>query len=278
MSALVSLNQHFLTSLNAHRQSSEVAMDRIASGEKRDLIKTDGDLVRFKSDIDTTLSSQDALRRVMMDGVALAQVADAGLEGAVAVLQELRSIAQSSFTNISSRSPEIKAQIQSLYQEVYASVAQLADSTEAFGIKPLASSEQIDLIGNIFLNQTSDMVSFQALDLVAMMEARGLGSTVDLTDESSVSGVLSGLSQMMDDLNLSRADIGGRVVTELNARYELVADLQLNIQKTRSDLIDSDVGEELIKMTLAQVREQTSMSMITAQNAIVQNLVSMLKS
>jgi flagellin len=269
-----------LPSLNAQRNLTKsqgdlsTALQRLSSGLRVNCAKDDAAGLYVSQQMTRAIRGMNQSIRNAADGISLGQTAEGALGEVANNLQRIREIAiQASNATVGDRSG-LQKEVDQLTQEI----SRIIQTTEFSGTSLLNTATSLifhvgscGTASNQVTLSTTDTTTISAY--AASLTATG---TVDVSTQTSATGVLAGLSNDIDTINQARATFGA-VQNRFEAVISNLSNYAENLTAARSRIMDADFAQETAKLTRAQILQQAGTSILAQANTVPQSALSLLQ-
>ena len=259
---------------NLSTSGSQLAqsLQRLSSGLRINSAKDDAAGLAISERMTAQIRGLGAAIRNAQDAVSLTQTAEGALGSVSGNLQRMRELAVQS-ANGTNTTADQKA-LDTEYQQLLLEITRVADQTKYAGTK---------LIDGSFTSKDFQIGANNGEKItIATLADVTLGSTgldltgTDLTDATKSLAALTKIDAAIGKVSEARATVGA-----YQSRFEsVISNLTVaneNLAASRSRIMDADYAEETAKLTRAQVLQQAGVAMLAQENAVPQNVLSLLR-
>ena len=267
-----------ISSLNSQRQlinsgkSLDTSFQRLSSGLRINSAADDAAGLQISNRLTSQIQGLDQAIRNANDGISLSQVAEGAMDEIGTSLQRMRVLAIQSENGINTAS-EISA-LQQEFDELTASIQNIADNTEFGGIK--------------LLDGSTGVVEFQiganAGQKVSVDLSNGYGTGVGQLDidaialgQDDIADTLAAIDNALKAVDEARTDYGS-MQNMLATTMRNLANINENVAASRSRIRDTDFAKETTELTRTQIIQQSSTTVLAQANQRPQAALSVLNS
>lgn len=273
MSLVVNTNQSSLASqrlLSNATSGLTTSFERLTSGFRINRAADDAAGLVISNVLTSQVNGLDQAVRNANDAISLVQVTEGALDEIGVSLQRMRVLTIQSENGINT--PADIAAIQQEYDELAASIQNIADNTEFGGLKLLDGSAQT-VVFQVGANSGQQI----AIDLSA-----GYGSGVTGLNVAAVQLGVDNAASSLSTLDAAILAIdNGR--TELGAWQNVLGttirnltNISENVSASRSRIRDTDYARETTELTRTQIIQQSSTTVLAQANQRPQAALSVL--
>ncbi|MBX6372109.1 MAG: flagellin [Acidothermus sp.] len=217
------------------------------------------------------------------DGINVVQTADGALNEVSAILQRMNVLAVQA-ANGGSQDADAQAAAQAEIVQLNQTLDSIANTTK-FGQNALLSGSytgvfQVGADNNAADQITVDLSSTSSLWTTAGITgvtSTGLGTdTVDVSTTAGAQSAIATIATAIKGVSTVRATLGAyqnqfqHVINNLNVTVE-------NLQASNSAIRDTDMAQEMVNFTQAQVLQQAGVSMLAQANTETQAVLKLLQ-
>lgn len=273
MPLVVNTNQSSLTSqrlLGNATAGLSTSFERLSSGFRVNRAADDAAGLVISNVLTSKVNGLDQAVRNANDAVSLVQVAEGAMDEIGVGLQRMRVLTIQSENGINTAT-DIAA-IQQEYDELAASIQNIADNTEFGGIKLLNGSTPA-VIFQIGANAGQQI----EIDLSAGYgsDAAGLNvAAVQLGIDDTADSLLA-LDQAILAIDVGRTDLGAWQ-NALGSTIRNLTNISENVSASRSRIRDTDYAKETTELTRTQIIQQSSTTVLAQANQRPQAALSVL--
>jgi flagellin len=255
----VNTSRHLDNSYNALAS----AVERLASGQRINSAQDDASGLAIRELMRADIGVIQQAIRNAQDGISMLQTMEGAMASIDDALVRMQQLAEQAATG--SYSSAQRAVMQNEFQEMRTEIDRVAESTEFNDIKMLDNSAAVSIhIGKL----STDSISITGSNVTSA--SSGLNITgLTISNATSAASALTALDTAISTKDTARGTLGYKinrlenVITALNVQVE-------NLQMAESRISDTDVAEEMAKMTRNQVLAQAGISMLAQANTIPQ--------
>ncbi len=273
MALVVNSNQSSLASqrlLSNATAGLTTSFERLASGQRINRAADDAAGLVISNVLTSQVNGLDQAVRNANDAISLVQVTESGMDEIQVSLQRLRVLAIQSENGINSAA-DVSA-LQQEFDELTASIQNIADNTEFGGIKLLDGSVPAVVF----------QVGANAGQKISIDLSTGYGSDASGLDIASITlgtddiaDTLQRLDGALKIVDVARTDLGAwQNVLETTIRN--LSNISENVSASRSRIRDTDYARETTELTRTQIIQQSSTSVLAQANQRPQAALSVL--
>lgn len=273
MSLVVNTNQSSLASqrlLSNATSGLTTSFERLTSGFRINRAADDAAGLVISNVLTSQVNGLDQAVRNANDAISLVQVTEGALDEIGVSLQRMRVLTIQSENGINS--PADIAAIQQEYDELAASIQNIADNTEFGGLKLLDGSGQTAVF-QIGANAGQKI----AIDLSNSYGSGAAGLNVAAvqlgTDDAASS--LDTLDAAILSIDSARTELGAWQ-NVLGTTIRNLTNISENVSASRSRIRDTDYARETTELTRTQIIQQSSTSVLAQANQRPQAALSVL--
>ncbi len=266
------------------------ALERLSSGYRINRASDDAAGLAVSERLRTQVRGFQQASRNIQDGLSMVQTAEAGMSEVTDMLQRIRELAVQSANGIYTNSDRslIQLEVDQLLNEVNRSMTSIAynrlkllnGSFSSTKGTQAASAYVGSLVFHVGANAAQRIGTFiattsvQSLGLTALFSSIGAvsgsftttgagGKSVSTASQSQ--SAIAAIDSALNILVRRRATLGA-ATNRLEHTYNFVNIAAENLQAAESRIRDTDMAEEVINFTKAQVLVQASQSMLAQAN------------
>lgn len=249
--------------LSVNEEAFNKSLQRLSSGNQIIGAADDAANLSISNKLEAQIRSMGRATQNAQMGLSMVQVAEGALQESGNILVRLRElgIQSSSDTVGDTERTFIQAEVDQLVQEL----GRISQNTKQNNINLLDGSggEIVFRVGTSA--SESDQISFDTSKANASAEALGV-SSIDMTSRDSALGSLEKLDSALDSINGLRASFGG-FMNRLQTNIQSSQAITENWKQARSVLADTDIAQEVTKLTQSQILQSASVSLLAQANA-----------
>jgi flagellin len=244
------------------------SLERLSSGYRINHASDDAAGLAVSEKMRFQINGLEQAQRNIQDGISLVQVAEAGLQESVDILQRIRvlSVQASNGTLADSDRELIQLEVTQLICEI----DRMQTTVKFNGVSLLASANNsISLQVGASAGQTLSIV-------LSSITASTLG--IDSTDVSTAAGAAQGISAVdaaLTSVLQLRAKMGA-AQNRLEKTYDFTSIQRENMMASESRIRDVDFATEMTNYTKNQILVQASTSMLSQANVSIQSVLQLL--
>lgn len=275
MSLVVNTNQSSLASqrlLSNATAGLSTTFERLTSGFRINRAADDAAGLVITNVLTSQVNGLDQAVRNANDAISLVQVTEGAMEEIGISLQRMRVLTIQSENGINVAA-DISA-IQQEYDELAATIQNIADNTKFGGIKLLDGSTP-----NVVFQIGANAGQKIEIDLSASYGsgAGGLNVAAVLLGQDDTADSLAALDSAILAVDLARTDLGAWQ-NVLGSTIRNLANVSENVSASRSRIRDTDYARETTELTRTQIIQQSSTTVLAQANQRPQAALGVLKS
>jgi flagellin len=200
--------------------------------------------------------------RNAQDGISVVQTAEGALTEVHSMLQRMNDLAVQYNSGV--QSTESKDALSAEFDALTAEITRIKDNTKFNGVDLFAGAAMTFQVGY----DNSDAISVSATDLADFTSGASYAA-VDIADSNTVQGAIT-------EISTQRASLGAlqnrfeHTVNSVNVAVE-------NLSASESRIRDTDMAQEMMSFTRAQILSQAGTSMLSQANQSQQGVLSLLR-
>jgi flagellin len=256
--------------LNQTSTSLQSTLARLSSGQRINSGADDpaGLAIANQLQASVTALQQSALNT--NTGIGLAQTADGALSQVTTLLN--RAITISTEAANGGLSNQQLTALDTEFSSIKSEIDRIGTSTTFNGSTVFASGTT-----SIFL---SDAASTSTIGVsVGTLSASGLGLSstgIDLTSTGDAASALSAVNSAIQTVAATRGSLGASI-NRLNAAANVINNQVVNISQTESNIMSTNVPQEVSNLAKYQVLNQTGIAALTQSNQVTQSLLGLFR-
>lgn len=273
MTLVVNTNKSSLTSqrlLNNATSGLATSYERLASGLRINRAADDAAGLVISNTLTSQVNGLDQAVRNANDAISLVQVSEGGLEEIQTGLQRLRVLTIQSGNGINSAA-NIDA-LQQEFDELTATIQNIADNTEFGGIKLLDGSAMAAVF-QIGAN-AGQKISIE-LSTAFGSDGSGLNIASIALGTDDIADSLQRLDGALLTVDSARTEFGS-LQNVLETTIRNLSNISENVSASRSRIRDTDYAKETSGLTRSQIIQQSSITVLTQANQRPQAALSIL--
>jgi flagellin len=274
--------------LNGMQDTLSKSMEKLSSGLRINRAADDAAGLAISEGLKSQVSGSAVAARNAQDGISVIQTTEGALTEVHSILQRMRDLAVqgSNDTNNANSRAAIKAEGNSLGQEL----DRITKSTNFNGIDLLkgATGVGVSLTGTLNIQvgtggTANDTIAVKVGDVAL---AVGTGATglsdpaaaggFDVTDTTTAQATIGRIDAAITAVSTQRADLGATQNRLEHATKTLNVSGE-NLSAAASRITDTDMAQEMVKYTKANVMSQAGTAMLAQANQSGQGVLSLLR-
>jgi flagellin len=269
------INQN-IAAMNSYRNLSVTdgqmskSLEKLSSGFRINRAADDAAGLAISEGLRAQTGGLKVAVRNAQDGVSVVQTAEGALTETHAILQRMRDLAVQS-SNEGGLSTEAKGSIQTEIEELATELTRISDTTTFNGTALLDGSYDGTFQVGANSGETISVTVSQDLD------AAGLGvDGLDVTAAGGGNTAIDAIDDAIKTVSDVRSDLGAKqnrlehTINNLNVAVE-------NLSASESRIRDTDMAQEMMAFTRAQILSQAGTSMLAQANQAPQGVLSLLR-
>jgi len=274
MSSVINTNLSAIAAQNSLRISAwnqQTAMERLSSGLRINNAKDDAAGLAISTRMTASIRGMDAAIRNANDGISATQTAEGSLAAIQDSLQRIRELAVQAANDTNG-----ETDLASLNQEAQ---ALLDEIDRVVGVTKFNNRSLID---GTFNDKNIQVGSSDGADDVITLtiaedgaDSTALGvDTIDLT--TGAVDALGDLDAAIDTITTYRSEMGA-YQNRFQAAITNLQNTSMNLQASRSRILDTDYAKETTNLAKAQIIQQAATAMLAQANQSSQTVLALLK-
>lgn len=275
----LSINQN-ITAINAYRNLANTqndlskSLERLSSGLRINRAADDAAGLAISEGLRSQVGGLKQAARNAQDGISVVQTAEGALTEVHSILQRLRDLAVQGAND--SNSTEARDNIQTEAESLIEELGRIAESTNFNGTQLLDGTGgdagiltfQVGADGNTESAIQIDLSSANVSDVADEID-------FDVSDHTAAQATIGLLDTAIGDISTARAELGAyqnrleHTISNINVAIE-------NLSASESRIRDTDMAEEMVQFTRAQILSQAGTAMLAQANAIPQGVLQLL--
>lgn len=263
-------SMNILKQYNRVLKKQEKSLSEISSGIKIKSAKDGPNQLSKGEKINMRIRGTQMAKRNMQDGMSMLQTAEGGLGNITDMLQRAKELLVSSGNG--SLSAEDKKILDNEIKSITEGIYSIADNTEFNGVKLLSGN---DSGTNIIMASGSEAGEYIKIPL------SNIGKTGELDLDSLYD------SELDIDEKLNTADTAinyvislrstyGALENRFEGTYDRLSDIDQSLQGAESDLMDSDIAEEMTQFSKYQILAEASNALMVQTNRMPSEILKIL--
>jgi flagellin len=274
MAMIINTNISAIAAQNSLRSSSlnqQTSMERLSSGMRINNAKDDAAGLAISSRMTAAIRGMDAAVRNANDGISATQTAEGSLAAIQDSLQRIRELAVQSAndTNGSTDHTSLDTEAQALIKEIDRVV-----KVTKFNNNALIDGSYTGMSIQVGSSNTTDDVI--TLDIGNAATTALSISDIKLTSTAESFTALGALDSAIDSVTTMRSKMGA-FQNQFNAAIANLSNTSMNLQASRSRILDTDYAKETTNLARAQIIQQAATAMLAQANQSSQTVLALLK-
>lgn len=267
-------NMNSLSLFNKYKKNLNVnasSINKISSGVKINRAKDNPDKIGQSESMKIKIRSMQVAQRNMQDGASMLQTADGALQQVNNMLSRIKELAVSAGDG--NKTGEEKKIIQNEVNELLKGINDLATNTEFNGIKLIGNEEVIDNNNPKYQVATTgagigENMKIPMFNISSSVLADSQGnkmSEIDLLTEEGIGKAMNTIDEVISVIGGIRAEYGA-ISNKFESTSDRLASSMDMVQNASSKLTDTDIAEEVVKLSKTQILFQTQIALIAQSN------------
>ncbi|WP_413451447.1 flagellin [Georgenia phoenicis] len=267
--------QNNVSAMNAYRNLSNTqndlssSLEKLSSGFRINRAADDAAGLAISEGLRSQIGGLNVAVRNAQDGISVVQTAEGALTETHAILQRMRDLSVQA-SNTGALSDTAKTNIQAEITELAAGLDDIAAQTQFNGRA---------LLDGTYTGQTFQ-VGANAGEVITVnigtaMSSTGLGvNALDVVTNASTA--ITTLDTAIDTVSKVRAELGAKQ----NRLDHTINNLQVSVENltaSESRIRDTDMANEMVSYTSANILQQAGTSMLAQANQMPQSILSLLR-
>jgi flagellin len=266
--------------LNETQTSVSRSMEKLSSGLRINRASDDAAGLAISEGLKSQVSGSAVAARNAQDGISVIQTAEGSLNEVHSILQRVRDLAVQAGND--SNNAESRKAISTEVAELGKELTRIGTSTNFNGIDLLSTAASAtDLTFQISAGSTAenDQIAVKRFDV------QGIGATISGLASGTVTGfdtaataltTIAAVDDEIKSVSTARAELGA----SQNRFESVIKNLQVskeNLSAANSRIRDTDMAEEMVKFTKANIMAQAGTAMLAQANQSGQGVLSLLR-
>ncbi len=269
------ITQGALSQVNLANQKT---IEKLSTGLRINRASDDAAGLSISENLRTQVRGLGVAKRNALDGVALLQIAEGGLNEISALLQRMRELAvQSANDTLTSTERNYTNQE---YTSLMSEIDRIVNSTVYNG-QSLLNGDGFGAVGGASSvlhigpnNQATDEIVIQIDTMTTAGSVMNIQGS-NLAGHESATSAITSLDFAVNQVNSARSDLGA-YVNRLEHAINNIINQEHNNQSAESLIRDTDYAIETATFTKNQILVQSATAMLAQANMIPQNVLSLL--
>ncbi|ACV09676.1 flagellin N-terminal helical domain-containing protein [Jonesia denitrificans] len=293
----LSINQN-IAAVNSYRNLANTqndlskSLEKLSSGFRINRAADDAAGLAISEGLRSQVGGLKVAARNAQDGISMVQTAEGALTETHAILQRLRDLAVQGAND--SNNTEARANITTEAKSLVSELGRIAQSTNFNGTTLLDGTKtgatalnfQVGADGNTNSAITVDLARADVATVAAKL-AVGAAGTVTGVNDGTLAGIsfdnhtvaqasIERIDVQIGNVSTARAELGAyqnrfeHTIKNINVAVE-------NLSASESRIRDTDMAQEMVQFTRAQILSQAGTAMLAQANQIPQGVLSLLR-
>lgn len=256
-------------SLGRTQDQLSQAINRLSTGHRINTAKDDAAGLAIAEGMTAQIRGVRQGGRNGNDGISLIQTAEGGLNQTLSLLQRMRELASQASTGTYA-TPDL-ANLDNEYQLLMAEIDRVAATMDFNGtmLMNAATTISVQVGAN---NTTNDRIDITLVDATSAT----LAITGDITSNANAQAALDLLDDARTTITTGLAGLGAshsKIEAAVNGNLDRV----INLEASRSRIMDTDFAEESAKLAQLQILQQSGAAMLSQANSSSQIALKLLQ-
>lgn len=271
------INQN-IAAMNAYRNLSVTegqlnkSLERLSSGFRINRAADDAAGLVISENLRSQVSGLKVAVRNAQDGISVVQTAEGALTEVHSILQRMRDLAVQS-ANGGGTDATSRAAAQSEITQLNSELDRISATTRYGGNKLLDGNFTAQVFQVGANNSANDQVSVS----INSTDSTTLGvGAVNVSTVAGAQSAIDSIDSAISTVSSSRADLGA-----VQNRFEhTIANLNVaaeNLSASESRVRDTDMAQEMVSFTRAQILQQAGTAMLAQANQVPQTVLQLLR-
>jgi flagellin len=273
--------------LNTTQASQSKSLEKLSSGLRINRAADDAAGLAISEGLRSQINGTKQAVRNAQDGISVVQTAEGALTETHSILQRMRTLAVQA-SNDGGLSDTAKQNIQDEIGELTTELDRIASTTEFNGKKLLDGSYTgtFQVGANTGdANQITVDLSTTALASLGVtgvsgtsgLSANGLGiSGIDVTSTTGAASAIDDIDAAIQGVSAARSKLGA-IQNRLDHTINNLSVASENLSASESRIRDTDMAQEMVSFTRAQILSQAGTAMLAQANSVPQGVLQLLQ-
>ena len=288
----LSINQN-IAAVNSYRNLANTqndlskSLEKLSSGFRINRAADDAAGLAISEGLRSQVGGLKVAARNAQDGISVVQTAEGALTETHAILQRLRDLAVQGAND--SNNTEARANITTEATSLVAELGRIAQSTNFNGTTLLDGTKtgaaalnfQVGADGNTNSAITVDLASANVAAVSTTLAVTSDASNTaaagfDVSTHAAAQNSIQAVNAQIESVSTARAELGAyqnrfeHTIKNINVAVE-------NLSASESRIRDTDMAQEMVQFTRAQILSQAGTAMLAQANQIPQGVLSLLR-
>jgi len=270
--------QNNVAAMNAYRNLSATqnnlssSLEKLSSGFRINRAADDAAGLAISEGLRSQIGGLNVAIRNAQDGISVVQTAEGALTETHAILQRMRDLSVQA-ANTGALSTTAQANIQEEITELQAGLDNIAEQTKFNGRELLDGNYAGVFHVGADAGVTID-VSIQAMDADTL--GVGAAAIVLSGDDADADAAIEAITTAIDTVSTVRSELGAKQ----NRLDHTINNLQVSVENltaSESRIRDTDMANEMVAYTSANILQQAGTAMLAQANQLPQSVLSLLR-
>ncbi|HEY0187050.1 MAG TPA: flagellin [Cellulomonas sp.] len=282
-----------ISALNAYRNLSSTqndlssSLEKLSSGLRINRAADDAAGLAISEGLRSQINGTTQAVRNAQDGISVVQTAEGALTETHSILQRMRTLAVQA-SNDGGLSDTAKSNIQDEIGELTTELNRIASTTEFNGKKLLDGTydgtfqvgANTGAANQITVDLTATAISglnISGVSGTSGLSATGLGvGSLDVTTTTGAASAIDAIDSAIQGVSAVRSKLGA-VQNRLDHTINNLSVASENLTASESRIRDTDMAEEMVNFTRAQILQQAGTAMLAQANSVPQSVLQLLQ-
>ncbi|MDQ0848289.1 flagellin [Arthrobacter sp. B3I9] len=264
--------------LNETQNSVSRSMEKLSSGLRINRASDDAAGLAISEGLKSQVSGSAVAARNAQDGISVIQTAEGSLNEVHSILQRVRDLAVQAGND--SNNTESRKAISTEVAELGKELTRIGTSTNFNGIDLLSAAKAGTALtfqigaGSTAGNDQIDVKRFDVEGIGTAISALASGTGFDTAGDALTT--IAAVDGQIKSVSTARAELGA----SQNRFESVIKNLQVskeNLSAANSRIRDTDMAEEMVKFTKANIMAQAGTAMLAQANQSGQGVLSLLR-
>lgn len=247
--------------LGVTNQGLQATIQRLTTGKRINSASDDPAGLAISNRLNSEITIANQAQRNANDGVSYLNVANGALDQVTALLTRASELAQQAQTGTITTSN--RANLDAEYQNIVKTLTDIGSNTTFNGT-------------SIFSNTatTVSLGSFTGVNIAVGTLSASL--TGDLTSAANAKTAAGAVQTALDSTSTQASSIGANIQS-LNAMSSVLGTQSQNLQAASSQITDSNTAQDVVKLAMYQILNQSGISALAQSNQSAQSILALLR-
>jgi flagellin len=270
----LSKNMFSLNIYNSYKSelaNNSKAMNNVSSGLKLNKAKDNAGKIAQSETLKIQIVSNEAAKRNIQDTNSMIQTFDSSMQEMNNSLSRMKELTVQSGNGVLSASD--KSAVQDELDQLISHIDYMAKNTDFNGVKLLDGTSGGTPLKSIIGSLEGETVDIPQIDLTA--GTLGI-SGMDITNSANVGAAITSVDKAIKMVSAARSKYGA-IQLGLEDSGDGVDAKNISLQKAQSSLADTNMAEEMVKVSRSQLLIQSSIGLMAQSNNLPQDALRVLQ-